>query len=72
MLICTNLIKGTGKACAWHKSPKLWFIVRIYVELFASEEKAGALDPTGSKLKVIVFIVLMQMFLEIISDVNCQ
>lgn len=44
----TNLINGTGNACAWHKRPKLWPTAFSKVELFSSVENVGAFDPTGS------------------------
>lgn len=44
----TNLMRGTGNACAWHKRPKLWFTPLVRDMLVASFEKAGALYPTGS------------------------
>lgn len=44
----TNLISGTGNACARHKRPKLWPTPRVIDILVASFENAGAFDPTGS------------------------
>lgn len=44
----TDLINGTGNACAWHKRPKLCSEALINAELTESDENAGALDPTGS------------------------
>lgn len=47
-MLQTNLIIGTGNACAWHKSPKLCPTERINETLYASDGNAGAFDPTGS------------------------
>lgn len=44
----TNLINGTGNACAWHNRPKLWPTTFSNVKLFDSVENVGAFDPTGS------------------------
>jgi len=46
----THLINGTGKACAWHKSPKLCPIFLTNVLLFDSDENVGAFAPTGSNI----------------------
>lgn len=45
----TNLIMGTGKACAWQRRAKLVEISLTNVKLLDSPEKVGALAPTGSK-----------------------
>lgn len=44
----TNLMSGTGYACAWHNSAKLECRLFWKDELFRSVENAGAFDPTGS------------------------
>lgn len=42
------LIDGTGKAWAWHVNAILSFIREWTERATTSNEKAGALDPTGS------------------------
>lgn len=42
------LMVGTGKLCAWHRSPKLWPVARSMERLLSSVENLGALAPTGS------------------------
>lgn len=48
----TNLIIGTGNAWAWHKSPKLCPESLVNEKTFDSVEKVGALEPTGSSIKI--------------------
>lgn len=42
---------GVGKACAGHNKARLFPMDRSKVNIFDSEEKAGALDPMGSNKK---------------------
>jgi len=58
----TNLIMGTGKACAWHKRAKLVDISLTNVKLLDSPENVGALAPTGST-KVITICFLWDLLM---------
>lgn len=47
----TNLIDGTGNACAWHSKAKLRCSSLLMVKVLVSMENEGAFAPTGSARK---------------------